>query len=206
MVSYLYHQAPYKTLLTTPAPTVRPPSRIANLRPGSIAIGYRSSKLAVTLSPGMTISVPSFNVTVPVENRNLKYSNLKDSNLKCWTQAERQTTQWHIICIKLEKSADWHTLHSSLHLAVLKTSTAMLESVALATSVHRNKSKYSNLNIFASLRFCLVHSTFGTWEIRFITIMRYITCMRHQKGLWGLSMRGKDTPVISAVLKKNWGL
>ena len=54
-----------RILETTPAPTVRPPSRMANLRPGSIATGLISSNLAVTLSPGITISTPSGSVTVP---------------------------------------------------------------------------------------------------------------------------------------------
>ena len=44
---------------TTPAPTVRPPSRIAKRVPSSIAIGLISSALILTLSPGITISVPS---------------------------------------------------------------------------------------------------------------------------------------------------
>ena len=44
---------------TTPAPTVRPPSRIAKRRPCSIAIGAISSTPKDTLSPGITISVPS---------------------------------------------------------------------------------------------------------------------------------------------------
>src|ERR1700739_4945635 len=42
---------------TTPEPTVRPPSRIANRRPWSMAIGWISSISIWTLSPGMTISV-----------------------------------------------------------------------------------------------------------------------------------------------------
>src|SRR5690349_4464460 len=44
---------------TTPAPTVRPPSRIAKRRPGSMAIGAISLTPRFTLSPGITISVPS---------------------------------------------------------------------------------------------------------------------------------------------------
>src|SRR6478735_11127787 len=43
-------------LLTTPEPTVRPPSRIAKRRPSSIAIGAISLTPIVTLSPGITIS------------------------------------------------------------------------------------------------------------------------------------------------------
>ena len=51
---------------TTPAPTVRPPSRMAKRRPWSIAIGAMSLTPSVTLSPGMTISVPSGSWTSPV--------------------------------------------------------------------------------------------------------------------------------------------
>jgi len=47
-------------LLTTPAPTVLPPSRIANRVPSSRAIGAMSSTSILTLSPGITISVPSW--------------------------------------------------------------------------------------------------------------------------------------------------
>ena len=53
-------------LVTRPAPTVRPPSRIANRSPSSIAIGLPSSTVIATLSPGITISVPSGNSIVPV--------------------------------------------------------------------------------------------------------------------------------------------
>ena len=51
---------------TRPDPTVRPPSRIANVRPCSIAIGWISSIVISTLSPGMHISVPSGSVITPV--------------------------------------------------------------------------------------------------------------------------------------------
>src|SRR5205085_4421906 len=47
------------TFVTTPAPTVCPPSRMAKRRPCSIAIGVPSVTSQVTLSPGMTISVRS---------------------------------------------------------------------------------------------------------------------------------------------------
>src|SRR5207249_1935409 len=48
----------YSTIFaTTPAPTVRPPSRMANLSFSSIAIGVINSTSIVTLSPGITISV-----------------------------------------------------------------------------------------------------------------------------------------------------
>jgi hypothetical protein len=53
-------------LVTRPAPTVRPPSRIANRSPSSIAIGWISSTFIAVLSPGSTISVPSGSVTTPV--------------------------------------------------------------------------------------------------------------------------------------------
>ena len=51
---------------TTPAPTVRPPSRIAKRRPSSIATGLISDTTILMLSPGMTISTPSGSVTAPV--------------------------------------------------------------------------------------------------------------------------------------------
>src|SRR6266851_9408863 len=54
------------TLDTTPAPTVLPPSRMANRNPCSIAIGAISSTTILMLSPGITISVPSGNSTAPV--------------------------------------------------------------------------------------------------------------------------------------------
>jgi hypothetical protein len=54
------------TLVTTPEPTVRPPSRMANRSRSSIAIGLISVTTIVMLSPGITISTPSGNSTVPV--------------------------------------------------------------------------------------------------------------------------------------------
>ena len=51
---------------TTPAPTVRPPSRMAKRSFSSIAIGTISATSIVTLSPGITISVPSGSVQMPV--------------------------------------------------------------------------------------------------------------------------------------------
>jgi hypothetical protein len=57
----------YSTIeATMPAPTVRPPSRIAKRSFSSIAIGTISSTSTVTLSPGITISVPSGSDTMPV--------------------------------------------------------------------------------------------------------------------------------------------
>ena len=55
-----------RILATTPAPTVRPPSRIAKRRPSSIATGLISDTFIFTLSPGITISVPSGSSTDPV--------------------------------------------------------------------------------------------------------------------------------------------
>lgn len=54
------------TLVTTPAPTVLPPSRIAKLRPCSMAIGARSLTVKVTVSPGMTSSLSAGSSTSPV--------------------------------------------------------------------------------------------------------------------------------------------
>ena len=51
---------------TTPAPTVRPPSRMAKRSFSSMAIGTISTTSIVTLSPGITISTPSGSVTIPV--------------------------------------------------------------------------------------------------------------------------------------------
>src|SRR6266496_2351659 len=52
--------------VTTPAPTVRPPSRMAKRSSFSIAIGVISSTVMSTLSPGITISRPSGSVATPV--------------------------------------------------------------------------------------------------------------------------------------------
>jgi len=51
---------------TTPAPTVRPPSRIAKRSSFSIAIGWINSTVIVMLSPGITISTPVGRSAVPV--------------------------------------------------------------------------------------------------------------------------------------------
>src|ERR1017187_5470578 len=50
-----------RIFVTTPAPTVRPPSRIANRSPSSIATGVISSMVIWMLSPGITISTPAGN-------------------------------------------------------------------------------------------------------------------------------------------------
>lgn len=60
------------TLDTTPAPTVLPPSLMANRIPSSIAIGVISFIVMVMLSPGMHISTPSGKVIVPVTSVVLK--------------------------------------------------------------------------------------------------------------------------------------
>jgi len=54
------------TFVTAPAPTVWPPSRIANRSPSSRAIGVMSVIVRFTVSPGMTISVPSGRSADPV--------------------------------------------------------------------------------------------------------------------------------------------
>ncbi len=53
-------------LMTTPEPTVRPPSRMARRRPSSMAMGVISSTSISTLSPGMHMSTPSGRVMTPV--------------------------------------------------------------------------------------------------------------------------------------------
>ena len=58
--------------VTVPAPTVRPPSRIANRNPFSSATGVINSIVRLTLSPGITISVPSGNSADPVTSVVLK--------------------------------------------------------------------------------------------------------------------------------------
>lgn len=52
--------------MTRPAPTVLPPSRMANFRPSSMAMGWMSCTFMVVLSPGITISVHLGRVTTPV--------------------------------------------------------------------------------------------------------------------------------------------
>ena len=56
----------FRILVTTPAPTVRPPSRIAKRSPSSIAIGVISSIVICMLSPGITISTPAGSSHAPV--------------------------------------------------------------------------------------------------------------------------------------------
>ena len=62
-----YRVASYSaTSEMVPAPTVRPPSRMANRNPFSIAMGVINSTSIVTLSPGITISTPSGKLATPV--------------------------------------------------------------------------------------------------------------------------------------------
>ena len=68
-ISRLYSFRLYRysmILATTPAPTVRPPSRIAKRRPSSIAMGAISDTFSEMLSPGITISTPSGRSIAPV--------------------------------------------------------------------------------------------------------------------------------------------
>ena len=64
--SSLYGGCYFRIFVTVPAPTVRPPSRMAKPRPSSIAIGWIRSTVISVVSPGMTISVPSGSVMTPV--------------------------------------------------------------------------------------------------------------------------------------------
>ena len=61
-----------RTSVTTPAPTVLPPSLMANLNSFSIAIGAISSTTTLILSPGITISTPSGKCATPVTSVVLK--------------------------------------------------------------------------------------------------------------------------------------
>ena len=64
---YLCFPANYSIISRTlPAPTVRPPSRIAKVVPCSIATGTISSTVMSTLSPGITISTFGSSSMVPV--------------------------------------------------------------------------------------------------------------------------------------------
>ena len=63
----------YSTIsVTTPAPTVRPPSLMAKFKPSSMAIGEISSTFITVLSPGITISTPSSSLISPVTSVVLK--------------------------------------------------------------------------------------------------------------------------------------
>src|SRR6266487_550610 len=57
----------FRIFVTTPAPTVLPPSRMANRSCSSIAIGVISSIAIFVLSPGITISTPAGNTKMAIE-------------------------------------------------------------------------------------------------------------------------------------------
>ena len=59
-------------LVTTPAPTVLPPSLMAKFKFSFIAIGVINLTVNFPSSPGITISVPDGNVTSPVTSVVLK--------------------------------------------------------------------------------------------------------------------------------------
>ena len=63
-----YRQLTYYSIIsvTWPAPTVLPPSLIANLKPTLHAIGDIRSTVIVRLSPGITISTPLGSSMLPV--------------------------------------------------------------------------------------------------------------------------------------------
>ena len=72
-ITNLYSDYNYSMIVATrPDPTVRPPSRIAKVRPWLIAIGWISSIVISMLSPGMHISVPSGRLQTPVTSVVLK--------------------------------------------------------------------------------------------------------------------------------------
>jgi len=56
----------FKISVMTPAPTVRPPSRMAKRLPVSMATGEINVTFMLTLSPGITISTPPGNSMLPV--------------------------------------------------------------------------------------------------------------------------------------------
>src|SRR5215208_2304339 len=63
----------YSTIsVTTPAPTVLPPSLMAKFNPSSMAIGEINSTFITVLSPGITISTPSSRRISPVTSVVLK--------------------------------------------------------------------------------------------------------------------------------------
>ena len=62
----------FKILVTTPAPTVFPPSLIAKFKLSFIAIGVINFTVNFPSSPGITISVPAGKVTSPVTSVVLK--------------------------------------------------------------------------------------------------------------------------------------
>jgi len=66
LTSETSHDSYSRILVTTPAPTVLPPSRMAKRRPSSRAIGVMSVTVSEALAPGMTISVPAASSADPV--------------------------------------------------------------------------------------------------------------------------------------------
>ena len=62
----------------TPAPTVRPPSRIAKRLPSSNATGVINSTIRFTLSPGITISTPSGSSTARFTASGLRENGVRD--------------------------------------------------------------------------------------------------------------------------------
>ena len=60
------HAADSTLVITTPEPTVRPPSRMANRTFSSMAIGETNSTLSLTLSPGIHISTSPSRLAEPV--------------------------------------------------------------------------------------------------------------------------------------------
>src|SRR3569833_4356920 len=65
--NFLFCHVDYFTIfVTTPAPAVRPPSRLAQRRPSSMAMGLIRLATMRMLSPGMTISTPSGSSHEPV--------------------------------------------------------------------------------------------------------------------------------------------
>ena len=71
-LSYTPKEFYSKILVTTPAPTVFPPSRIAKFNFSFIAIGVINFTVNFASSPGITISVPFASSTSPVTSVVLK--------------------------------------------------------------------------------------------------------------------------------------
>ena len=86
---------------TRPDPTVRPPSRIAKVRPCSIAIGWISSIVISTLSPGMHISVPSGRL------HNTCYVSCSEVELRTIVVEERSMTSTFIFCQNVNLSCEF---------------------------------------------------------------------------------------------------
>ena len=65
-LSFGFRHCYLSTFVTTPEPTVRPPSRMANRTLASMAIGEINSTSSLTLSPGMHISASPNSLALPV--------------------------------------------------------------------------------------------------------------------------------------------